>query len=79
MILCKLLFLKAVEGKVAPNMKIKGEDVSVCGGRVPSGRADLRVLAACAGFTGIVSERNCVCGGGSFCNMRIFHLDDTED
>lgn len=34
---------------------------------------------ACAGFTGIVSERNSVCGGGCFCNVRIFHLDDSDE
>ena len=75
---CKLLFLKALEGKVAPNLKIKGHNLGVCGGKVPSWRADLCVLAACAGFSGIESERNFVCRW-SFCNVRIFHLDDTDE
>lgn len=67
------------KGKAAPNVKIKGENPGVCGGKVPSWRAELHVVAACAGFTGIVSERNCVCGGSRFRNVRIFHLDDIDE
>lgn len=43
---CKLLFLKAVELKVAPHLKIKGQNLGVCGGKVPGWRAGLHVLVS---------------------------------
>lgn len=57
-----LLFLKAVGRKVTPNLQINRYSLGVCGGKVPSWRADW--LRTRAGLPGIVLDRNFVCVQG---------------
>lgn len=65
---CKLLFLKAVEGKVAPNLKMKGHNLGACRGKVPSWRADLCVVVTCRFHWNSIRNTLCVCArvGGLF-------------
>lgn len=61
----KLPFLKAVEGK-APNLKMKGQSLSVCRRKVLSWRSDLQWFA-CNLYRfhwNRISEKFCVGGGG---------------
>lgn len=56
---CELLLLKAVGRKVTLNLQINRHSLGVCGGKVPSWRADW--LTVRAALPGIVLDRNFAC------------------